>query len=215
MNQANMSDANDAARAEAASAQRRMTIAILFCAATAIVFSFLSQRWILDPIRRLIESANEIRSGNLDLVLNTGSRDEIGQLSEAFNAMAEGLRHIRRSDRRNLMRTRKAVSEVFKALPTAIAVLDLEDRVEVATEPAETLFGLKRGLPLSRLGYEWLTAMVRQAQDEGRVSRTTSRAPASRFFVTTASSSSARSSSPFSKKPTGGKSPERPSSSTM
>jgi two-component system, NtrC family, sensor histidine kinase KinB len=169
MNQANMSDANDAARAQAASAQRRMTVAILLCAVAAVVFSLRSQRWILDPIRRLIDSANEIRRGNLDLVLEAGSRDEIGQLSEAFNAMAEGLRQIRRSDRRKLVRTRKAVSEVFKALPTAIAVLDLDDRVEVATQPAETLFGLKRGTHLSSLGYEWLTAMVRRTQDEGRV----------------------------------------------
>jgi signal transduction histidine kinase len=169
MNQANMSEANDAARAQAASAQRRMTIAILSCAVVAILFSLLAQRWILDPIRRLIESANEIRRGNLELVLNADSRDEIGHLSEAFNAMAEGLRHTRRSDRRDLMRTRQAVSEVFKALPAAIAVLDLEDRVEVATEPAETFFGLKPGVRLKDLGYEWLTALVRRAQDEGRV----------------------------------------------
>ena len=169
INQANMSDANDAARAQADSAQRRMTIAILLCAIAAIVFSLRSQRWILDPIRRLIESANEIRRGNLDLMLDTGSRDEIGQLSEAFNAMAEGLRQIRRSDHRKLTRTRKAVSEVFKALPTAIAVLDMDNRVEVATEPAETLFALKRGTHLNSLGYERLTGMVRKAQVEGRV----------------------------------------------
>ena len=169
MNQANMSDANDAARSQAASAQRRMTIAILLCAIAAVVFSLRSQRWILDPIQRLIESANEIRRGNLDLMLDTGSRDEIGQLSEAFNAMAEGLRQIRRSDHRQLTRTRQAASEVFKALPTAIAVLDMDNRVEVATEPAETLFGLKRGTHLNSLGYEWLTGMVRQAQVEGHV----------------------------------------------
>jgi two-component system, NtrC family, sensor histidine kinase KinB len=169
MNQTNMSDANDAARAQAASAQRRMTIAILLCAIAAVAFSLRSQRWILDPIQRLIESASEIRRGNLDLMLDTGSRDEIGQLSEAFNAMAEGLRDIRRNDHRKLTRTRKAVSEVFKALPTAIAVLDLDNRVEVATESAETLFGLKRGTHLNSLGYEWLTGMVRQAQVEGHV----------------------------------------------
>ena len=169
MNQINMSEANDAARSQAASAQRRMTIAILSCAVLAILFSILAQRWILDPIRRLIESANEIRRGNLELVVNADSRDEIGQLSKAFNAMAEGLRHIRRSDRRDLLRTRQAVSEVFKALPTAIAVLDLEDRVEVATEHAKTFFGLKPAVRLKDLGYEWLTAMVRRAQDEGRV----------------------------------------------
>jgi len=136
MNQTNMSEANDAARSQADSAQRRMTIAILSCAVVAILFSLRAQRWILDPIRRLIESANEVRRGNLELVLNACSRDEIGQLSEAFNAMAEGLRHIRRSARLDLMRTRQAVGEVFKALPAAIAVLDLEGRVEFATEPA-------------------------------------------------------------------------------
>ena len=53
-----------AARSQADSAQRRMTIAILSCAGVAILFSLRAQRWILDPIRRLIESANEVRRGN-------------------------------------------------------------------------------------------------------------------------------------------------------
>ena len=117
MNQANMSEANDAARAQAASAQRRMTIAILSCAVVAILFSLLAQRWILDPIRRLIDSANEIRRGNLELVLNADSRDEIGHLSEAFDAIAEGLRHTRRSDLHDLMRTRQAVARCSKRCP--------------------------------------------------------------------------------------------------
>jgi len=169
MNQANMSEANDAARSQAASAQRRMTIAILACAVVAVLFSLLTQRWILDPIRRLMESASEVRRGNLDLVLGTGSKDEIGQLSEAFNSMAEGLRTIRRSDRLDLMRTRRATGEVFKALPSAIAVLDLDGRVEVATGDAERLFGLKPGISVEDLGYAWLTPLIRRVQTEGRV----------------------------------------------
>jgi two-component system, NtrC family, sensor histidine kinase KinB len=169
MNQANMSEANDTARSQAASAQRRMTIAILACAVVAVLFSLLTQRWILDPIRRLIESANEVRRGNLELVLETGSRDEIGQLSEAFNSMAEGLRTIRRSERMDLMRTRRATGEVFKALPSAIAVLDLDGRVEVATGEAERLFGLKPGVKVENLGYDWLTPLIRRAQTEARV----------------------------------------------
>jgi signal transduction histidine kinase len=169
MNQANMSETNDAARSQAASAQRRMTIAILSCAAVAILFSLLTQRWILDPIHRLIGSANEIRRGNLDLVLGTDSKDEIGQLSEAFNSMAEGLRTIRRSERLDLMRTRRATGEVFKALPSAIAVLDLDGRVEVATGDAERLFGLKPGVKVEDLDYDWLTPLIRRVQTEGRV----------------------------------------------
>jgi len=169
MNQSNMSEANDAARSQADSAQRRMTIAILTCAVVAILFSLLIQRWILDPIRRLIESANEVRRGNLDLVLGTDSKDEIGQLSEAFNSMAEGLRTIRRSERLDLMRTRRATGEVFKALPSVIAVLDLDGRVEVATGDAERLFGLKPGVKFEDLGYDWLTPLIRRVQTESRV----------------------------------------------
>ena len=90
MNQANMSEADDAARSQAASAQRRMTIAILSCAVVAILFSLLAQRWILDPIRRLIDSANEIRRGNLELVLNADSRDEIGHLSRSVQRHGRG-----------------------------------------------------------------------------------------------------------------------------
>ena len=169
MNQANMSEANDTARSQAASAQRRMTIAILACAAVGVLFSGLTQRWILDPIRRLIESTNEIRRGNFELVLESKTRDEIGQLSDAFNAMAEGLRHIRRSARRDLIRTRKATSEVFKALPVAIAVLDLDERVEVATEQAEIFFGLKPGTRIRDLEIDWLPPMIRKAHGEGRM----------------------------------------------
>lgn len=179
MNQANMSEANDAARAQADSAQRRMMIAILSCAALAIAFSGLTQRWILDPVRRLIESADEIRRGNLDLVLTTEAKDEIGQLSAAFNSMAEGLRTIHRSQRRDLVRTRRATSEVFKALPSAIAVLDLDGRVDVATREAEEFFRLKPGVRVEELGFEWLSPLTRRAQDEGRVVE----APAKQGFI--------------------------------
>jgi signal transduction histidine kinase len=169
MNQTNMNEANNAARRRADTAHRRMLTAITVYAFLALLFSYLAQRWILHPINRLIESANEIRSGNLDLVLEVGSRDEIGRLSESFNEMAAALRRVRKEDRVNLMRTRRATEEVFKALPTAIAVLDLEGRVEVSTEEADRHFGLKPGVLAGDLGYEWLPPMIRQALDEVRV----------------------------------------------
>jgi len=147
-----------------------------------VLFSGLAQRWILDPIRRLIESTNEIRRGNFELVLESKTRDEIGRLSDSFNAMAEGLRHIRRSARRDLIRTRKATSEVFKALPVAIAVLDLDDRVEVATEQAEIFFGLKPGVRVGDLDIGWLPPMIRKAHDEGRLVENLSREASLQVF---------------------------------
>ncbi|MBP2681193.1 MAG: multi-sensor signal transduction histidine kinase, partial [Candidatus Krumholzibacteriota bacterium] len=167
MNQANMSEANDVARRRAAGAHQRMVIAIILCAAIALPLSFMTHRWILRPIHKLIESANDIRRGNLDLVVPVDSRDEIGELSSAFNSMAAALREARRTDQIDLMRTRRATEEVFKTLPAAVAVLDLNGRVEVSTETAARHFGLKPGVLAKELGFDWLNDLVRRAMTKG------------------------------------------------
>jgi NtrC-family two-component system sensor histidine kinase KinB len=169
MNQKNMSDANDTARRRADTAHRNMVVAIVISAVVAVLYSYLSHRWILRPINRLIESTNEIRAGNLEIVLEEGSRDEIGRLSESFNEMLSALRQVRNVDRINLLRTRRATEEVFKSLPTAIAVLDLDGRVEFSTETAVRQFGLKPGVLAASLGHEWLPAIIRKALDENRI----------------------------------------------
>jgi NtrC-family two-component system sensor histidine kinase KinB len=166
MNQANMSDANDAARRRAESAHRHVLVAIVLCAAVAVPSSVMAHRWILKPIHKLIESAGEIRRGNLDVVLKIDSRDEIGQLSEAFNSMTEALRQARRHGQMDLIRTRRATEEVFKTLPAAIAVLNLDGRVEVSTETAARHFGLKPGASIEDLKFGWLTQLVRASMEK-------------------------------------------------
>jgi signal transduction histidine kinase/HAMP domain-containing protein len=169
MNQTNMNEASSAARRQADTARRHMLTAIMVSAFLALLFSYLAHRWILHPINRLIQSVNDIRSGDLDLVLESGSRDEIGRLSESFNEMVAALRQVRKEDRFNLMRTRRATEEVFKALPVAIAVLDLNGKVEVSTETADRYFGLKPGVLASDLGYEWMLALIEKSLDENRI----------------------------------------------
>ncbi len=171
MNQASMDEANNAARRLAAAAYRRMLMAILVSALLTFLFSYLAHRWVLHPINRLIESTDEIRRGNLELVLKPGSRDEIGRLSESFNEMAAALRHVRNEDRVNLIRTRRATEEVFNALPAAIAVLNLGGRVEFSTDTAERHFGLKPGVLAGDLGYGWMTPLLQKALDRDGIVR--------------------------------------------
>jgi NtrC-family two-component system sensor histidine kinase KinB len=168
MNQANMVQANDRAREQAAAAHRQLLLVILVAAAVALIYSLSIRRWILWPLSRLTAFADEARRGNLDLVLQPKGRDEIGRLAEAFNDMAEGLRGLRRQDRLEVQRTRRATEEVFKALPTPIAVLDLDGRVELATEPADRLFGLKAGVDARGLGEDRLTALINRALADNR-----------------------------------------------
>jgi len=156
MNQQNMSDANDRARSNAASSRKYMYLLLLAGAVVAAGFVIFTEKWMLRPIHRLIRSAEEIKSGNLDLVVPVESKDEVGHLSESFNAMAEGLREIRRSDQARLVRIQDSTQHTFNSLPDAVAVLDPQGRVEVATESAKTVFGLKPGLQVQSLPLKWL-----------------------------------------------------------
>src|SRR2546428_1436664 len=87
----------------------RWTMYALLAAGTglAILLFGTISRSILRPLRLLTNSAREIEQGNLDLVVSVPSRDEVGQLAEAFNSMAARLREFRRSDRARLVRTQR------------------------------------------------------------------------------------------------------------
>ena len=168
MNQQNMSDSNDVARNSAAAARRQMYILLVAGTIVAIGFVFFTGRWILRPIDRLIQSADEIRQGNLDLVVERESRDEVGHLSEAFNAMAASLREFRRSDQAKLVRIQRATQQAFDSLPDAVAVVDLQGKVEVATEAAGNIFGLKPNTLIFDLPLGWMADLYKDALKDGR-----------------------------------------------
>jgi NtrC-family two-component system sensor histidine kinase KinB len=168
LNQRNMSDANDRARQSAANARRQMYILLLAGTALAFVLVIFTRQWILGPVRRLIRSADEIRRGNLDLVVPSHSRDEIGHLSEAFNSMAASLREFKRTDQANLIRIQKATQHAFDRIPDAVAVIDTEARVDVATESARTVFGLEPGVLIKSQPFPWMMDLTRKAFQTGR-----------------------------------------------
>jgi len=169
MNQQNMTDANTRARSTAAAARQRMVLLLLLGAALAVGFLLLTGRWILRPIHRLTRSADEISKGNLDLVVQQDSRDEIGRLSEAFNDMASSLRELRRSDQTRLARIRRSTQQVFISLPDAVAVIDLEGNVEVSTEAASEVFGLSPNVQISSLSHPWMAELFEDALRSVRV----------------------------------------------
>jgi len=168
MNQKNMVEMDARAKRQAASVRRQMYLMLTASMLVAAGFLFLTGKWILRPIKRLISSANEIRTGNLDLVLPSDSRDEIGQLSEAFNEMAASLREFRRTDRAKLLRSQRSTQQAFDSLPDAIAVLTAEGEVEVATKAAAAAFGLRPGVQVRDAAYPWMVDLTGQALSKGR-----------------------------------------------
>ena len=156
MNQENMNTANNWARLKAAQASRDMYFFLSLSAIIALLFMLFSNHWILKPIQRLIASTQEIRKGNLNLMIKVDTRDEIGQLSEAFNAMVASLRLFRRSDQAKLLRIQRSTQEAFKNLPAVIAIVDADGMIEIATASARSDFGLVPNTSIEQAPYPWL-----------------------------------------------------------
>ncbi|MDD5194570.1 MAG: ATP-binding protein [Candidatus Omnitrophica bacterium] len=66
-------------------------IGILLGISAGLLVAFFMGRGLNRPIRQLVDGTQRIAKGDLTSRLKVESHDEIGQLSEAFNKMAEGL----------------------------------------------------------------------------------------------------------------------------
>jgi class 3 adenylate cyclase len=91
-----MRDALGAA-ADATSAQQNYVVkAVLVITGLAgllgLIFAGAFSRGMSLPVRRLVAGAKAVQAGNLDTVVGVTSHDEIGILTEAFNAMIAELR---------------------------------------------------------------------------------------------------------------------------
>ncbi|WP_334417653.1 MULTISPECIES: adenylate/guanylate cyclase domain-containing protein [unclassified Bradyrhizobium] len=87
-------------RADAAVTMRDQQRAIVISAIVTILaailgltFAFFVSIGITRPVRRLLDGTRAVEAGRLDGSIDVTTRDEIGQLTAAFNNMVEQLRH--------------------------------------------------------------------------------------------------------------------------
>jgi class 3 adenylate cyclase len=79
--------------------QRAILVSAIVTALAAIlglIFAILVSDGITRPVRRLLEGTRAVEAGRLDGSIDITTRDEIGQLSAAFNRMVEQLRQNER-----------------------------------------------------------------------------------------------------------------------
>jgi signal transduction histidine kinase len=167
MNQDNMVLANTRARALAARASRRMMALLVLGAALAVGFVLFLSRAILLPLSRLTQSVREVEHGNLDLVVPVVSKDEVGELAAAFNAMAGRLRELRRSSRARLLRAQQTSQLAIDSLPDAVAVFSPDLRVELANRTAVSTLGLRPGEPVPPRHADWLPHLLQETARSG------------------------------------------------
>jgi NtrC-family two-component system sensor histidine kinase KinB len=104
---------------------------------TAALFAARLQKSILRPIRALTDSSKELGEGNLDQVVPVLSRDELGQLADAFNKMAGKLRAYRQLTGDQILQARQMTEITFSAFPDAIFVLSQDGSIDFKNPAAD------------------------------------------------------------------------------
>jgi two-component system, NtrC family, sensor histidine kinase KinB len=150
LNQENMVQANRHARSLSADSTRAMVVLLGFGVALAITLGYGLQRAILKPIQTLTTVSKELGEGKLDQVVPVESKDELGQLADAFNKLATKLRAYRQITTDQILQARQMTEITFSAFPDAILALSLDGKINFTNPAAGKLLqklNVEYGLP--------------------------------------------------------------------
>ena len=159
LNLNNMVAADGQVKQRAAQTRKAMLFLLFIGIGMGVGFIVLAGPAILRPLASLTRSVREIQQGNLDLVVNVRSQDEIGQLGEAINQMAASLREFRRSDQAHLLRAQRSTQLALDSLSDAVAICNPDGKIELANDTARQLFGLVPESTVDEAGNEKITQM--------------------------------------------------------
>lgn len=152
INQESMVQADHRAKSLSASSTQTMILLLGFGVALAIALGYGLQRAILRPIQTLTTVSKELGEGKLDQVVPVESRDELGQLADAFNKLAARLRVYRQTTTDQLSQARHMTEITFSAFPDSLMALSMDGKINFANPAAGKLLqklNSEYGLPLA------------------------------------------------------------------
>jgi two-component system phosphate regulon sensor histidine kinase PhoR len=118
----------------------------------SLALSFLAARRTTQPLEELTDAARRVAAGNLQTTLLPASRDEIGQLTDAFNTMTERLR----SQFESLQIERGRLAAVLAQMTDGVSILDAQGRVTLFNPAAGQIFGIGEEQAMGRSAAEVL-----------------------------------------------------------
>ena len=109
--------------------------------ALAFILGTLLSKWIAEPVQRLARGARAIGEGQLDVRIEKASTDEIGELTETFNLMADGVQagQAQQERRASQLATLNAIAA------TLSRSLDLEQVMQETLSKVREIFGADGG----------------------------------------------------------------------
>jgi NtrC-family two-component system sensor histidine kinase KinB len=147
MQQVGVQAANETRRATALVAG----IALIALGLSTLVMVRLAQV-VLRPIRELSRSVEAIRRDDFKIRVHVDSADEIGQLADGFNRMAEKLGDYRESSLGELLLAKATLEATLAALPDAVIVVNPDGDIVAKNPLAVAILKAIGGDQASRFG---------------------------------------------------------------
>jgi diguanylate cyclase (GGDEF)-like protein/PAS domain S-box-containing protein len=111
---------------------------------TAFTIAWMLSGMIVRPLQQLGKDATALAAGNLNHRSAVRTHDEVGNLADTFNCMAERLEQRQEEARlaaEDLRQTKETLATVIDASPVAIVCSDIDRRIFLWNSSAEKIFG--------------------------------------------------------------------------
>jgi PAS domain S-box-containing protein len=115
----------------------------------ALLTSMVTSR-LLQPLELLARTVNHMRDGDFETRVNVSGNDEVAQLANAVNALANRLSQYRSSSLGELLLAQEASQAAIDSLPDPVAVFDLNGNVLNVNKAAETLLHITHETKIDR-----------------------------------------------------------------
>jgi PAS domain S-box-containing protein len=112
------------------------------CFLIAFSFAVNFPSYIANPVRELISGIREIANKNYNKRINFQSKDEFGEVAEAFNQMARKLNDYESSNLASILFEKKRIETIINSMHDAIIGLDDKLFIIFANKVACNLIGL-------------------------------------------------------------------------
>jgi NtrC-family two-component system sensor histidine kinase KinB len=150
INEENMLAENQEARSLSSKSIRLMILGGLVGIGASLFFAYWLLRSLVRPLQRLTGVAKELGDGKLDQLVPVTSRDELGQLAEAFNKLAGKLRNYRQVTTDQILQARQLTEVAFSAFPDALFACSADGKINFLNPSAVKLLasaGTRGDLP--------------------------------------------------------------------
>ena len=114
----------------------------------ALWWGFRMAKGVTTPIRALAEGTAEVARGNLDVVVDAASDDEVGLLVHSFNQMTHDLREAYRGlelSNAELEQRRRYMEIVLRNVGAGVVSMDAEGGISTINPSAQRLLGIPPG----------------------------------------------------------------------